>query len=56
MEHQLRIYLSLQNRMSEEQPLPQEANRNLDTAVDGTRGKIEMEERRSTRVRQASVV
>ena len=43
------------NRMLEEQLLPQ-ANGNLDTAVDGTSGEIEMEERRSTRVRQASVV
>ena len=42
--------------MSEEQPSPQEANGNLDTAVDGTSGEIEMEERRSTRVRQASAV
>ena len=42
--------------MAEEQPSPQEANRNLDTTVDGTSGEIEMEERRSTRVRQASVV
>lgn len=43
------------NRMLEEQLSPQ-ANGNLDTAVDGTSGEIEMEERRSTRVRQASVV
>ena len=41
--------------MLEEQLSPQ-ANGNLDTAVDGTTGEIEMEERRSTRVRQASVV
>ena len=41
--------------MLEEQISPQ-ANGNLDTAVDGTSGEIEMEERRSTRVRQASVV
>ena len=56
MEHELRIDLSLRNRMSEEQPSPQEANGNLDTAVDGTSGETEMEERRSIRVRQASVV
>lgn len=56
MEHELRINLSLRSRMSEEQPSLQEANGNLDTAVDGTSGEIEMEERRSTRVRQASVV
>ena len=56
MEHELRINLSLRSRMAEEQPSPQEANRNLDTTVDGTSGEIEMEERRSTRVRQASVV
>ena len=43
------------NRMLEEQLSPQ-ANGNLDTAVDGTSGEIEMEERRSKRVRQASVV
>ena len=42
--------------MSDEQPSPQEANGNLDTAMDGTSGEIEMEERRSTRDRQASVV
>lgn len=42
--------------MSDEQPSPEEANGNLDTAVDGTSGEIEMEERRSTRDRQASVV
>ena len=56
MEHELRINLSLRNRMSEEQPTPQEANGNLDTTVDGTSGKIETEERRSTRVGQACVV
>ena len=44
MEHELQINLSLRNTMSEEQPLLQEANGNLDTAVDGTRGEIEMEE------------
>ena len=43
------------NRMLEEQLSPQ-ANGNSDTAVDGTSGEIEREERRSTRVRQASVV
>ena len=43
------------NRMLEEQLSPQ-ANGNSDTAVDGTSGEIEMEERRSTRVRQARVV
>ena len=42
--------------MSEEQPSPQEANGNLDNTVNGTSGEIEMEERRSTRIRQASVV
>ena len=56
MEHELRINLSLRSRMSEEQPSLQEAKGNLDTAVDGTSGEIEMEERRSTRVRQASIV
>ena len=56
MEHELRINLSLRNRMSEEQPTPQEVNGNLDTTVDGTSGKIETEERRSTRVGQACVV
>ena len=50
MEHELRIDLSLRSWMSEEQPSPQEANGNLDTAVDGTSGEIEIEERRSTRV------
>ena len=56
MERELRINSSLRNRMSEEQLSPQVANGNLDTAVDGTSGETEMEERRSTRVRQASVV
>ena len=56
MEHELRINLSLRSKMSEEQPPPQEANGNLDTAVDCTSGEMEIEERRSTRVRQASVV
>ena len=41
--------------MLEEQLSPQ-VNGNLDTAVDDTSGKLEMEEKRSTRVRQASVV
>ena len=54
MEHELRINLSLRNRISEEQPSPQEANGNLDITVDGTSGEIEVVERRSTR--QASVV
>ena len=56
MEHELQINLSLRNKMSEEQPPPQEANGNLDTALDCTSGEMEIEERRSTRVRQASVV
>ena len=41
--------------MSKEQPSSQEANGNVVTGVDGTSGEIEMDERRSTRVRQASV-
>ena len=41
--------------MLEEQPSPQ-ADGNLHAAVDGTSGEIEMEERRSTRLGQASVV
>ena len=41
--------------MLEDQPSPQTIG-NLDTAVDGTSGEIEMEEKRSTRLRKASVV
>jgi len=39
-----------------QKPSPQEANVNLDTAVDGTSSETQMEERRSIRVRQASVM
>ena len=56
MEHKFRIHLSSRNRMSEEQPSLQEANGNLDNAVDGASGEIEMEKRKRTRVTQAGVV
>jgi len=42
--------------MLDQQPSPLVANGIFDTAVDGTSEEIEMEERRSTRDRQASVI
>ena len=55
MEYELAINFTLRNRMLKGQPSPQ-AIGNLDTAVDGTSGEIEMKERRSTRLRKAGVV
>ena len=56
MERERRIDLLCLLNMSDEQPSPLEANGIFDTAVYGTSDEIEMEERRSTRDRQPSVV
>ena len=56
VERERRIDLLCLRNMSDEQPSPLEANGIFDTAVYGTSDEIEMEERRSTRDRQPSVV
>ena len=56
VERERRIDLLCLRNMSDEQPSPLEANGIFDTAVYGTSDEIEMEERRSTRDRQASVM
>ena len=56
MECERRIDLLCLLNMSDEQPSPLEANGIFHTAVYGTSDEIEMEERRSTRDRQPSVV
>ena len=56
VEREWRIDLLCLLNMSDEQPSPLEANGIFDTAVYGTSDEIEMEERRSTRDRQPSVV
>ena len=56
VERERRIDLLCVRNMSDEQPSPLEANQIFDTAVYGTNDEIEIEERRSTRDRQASVM